>query len=55
MSFKRRFMAAAQENRVESYKSRDGGGVTHQYLNVAFKPKAQAYIDSISDFEKEVF
>jgi P4 family phage/plasmid primase-like protien len=55
MSFKRRFMAAAQEKRVESYKSREGGEVTHQYLNVAFKPKAQAYIDSISNFEKEIF
>ena len=55
MSFKRRFLATTQDKNVETYRKRDNGNSTHVYLNVKLKPKAQAYVDSISNFEKEIF
>lgn len=55
MSFKRRFMAATSEHRVEVYRTRLNGESRHMYRGVKLKQKAQAYVDSISDFEKEVF
>jgi len=55
MSFKRRFLAATQELRVKSYRRREGEETSYVYLGVKLKPKAQAYADGISNFEKEIF
>jgi P4 family phage/plasmid primase-like protien len=55
MSFKRRFLASTQELRVTTYRRRNGEESNHVYLNVGLKPRARAYVDSISNFEKEIF
>jgi putative DNA primase/helicase len=55
MSFKRRFQATTQDKGVTSYRKRDLGETTHLFLGVKLKKKAQAYVDSISNFEKEIF
>jgi P4 family phage/plasmid primase-like protien len=55
MSFKRRFLASTQELRVSTYRRRNGEESNHVYLGVKLKPKAQQYVDSISNFEKEIF
>jgi putative DNA primase/helicase len=55
MSFKRRFQATTQDKGVTSYRKRDLGETTHLFLGVKLKKKAQAYVDSVSNFEKEIF
>lgn len=55
MSFKRRFLAATQELRVQSYRRRHNDETQHVYLGAKLKPKAQLYVDGISNFEKEIF
>ena len=55
MSFKRRFQATTQDKGVTSYRKRDLGETTHLFMGVKLKKKAQAYVDSISNFEKEIF
>jgi P4 family phage/plasmid primase-like protien len=55
MSFKRRFLATTQDMRVKAYRKRTEGDTEHQYVGVKLKPKAQAYADSVSEFEREVF
>jgi P4 family phage/plasmid primase-like protien len=55
MSFKRRFLAATQELLVKSYRRRENDETIYVYLGVKLKPKAQAYADGISNFEKEIF
>jgi putative DNA primase/helicase len=55
MSFKRRFLATTQDMRVKSYRQRTEGETEHMYMGVKLKPKAQAYADSVSNFEREIF
>lgn len=55
VSFKRRFAATTQDHGVRSYRKREGDETVHTYLGVKLKPKAQMYVDSISNFEKEIF
>jgi hypothetical protein len=55
MSFKRRFLAATQELLVKSYRRGEGEKTHNVYLGVKLRPKAQAYADGISNFEKEIF
>jgi len=55
MSFKRRFQATTQDKGVTSYRKREYNETTHLFLGVKLKKKAQDYIDSISNFEKEIF
>ena len=55
MSFKNRFNSTTQEKGVRSVRRRTLDGSQHFFLGVKLKPKAQAYIDSISNFEKEAF
>ena len=55
MSFKRRFQATTQDKGVTSYRKRDLGETSHLFMGVKLKKKAQAYVDSISTFEKEIF
>jgi len=50
-SFKRRFLAATQEHRIEAGIDRSGGKRTHMYVGVRLNEKAQTYIDSIVSFE----
>jgi len=50
-SFKRRFLAATQEHRIEASLDRTDGKRTHVYMGVKLNPKAQAYIDSVVTFE----
>lgn len=55
ISFKRKFLAATQELGVKPYRRREGGGTSHTYLGAKLTEKAQQYVDSISNFEKEIF
>jgi putative DNA primase/helicase len=55
ISFKRRFLASTQEYRVTPYRHRNADGVNHIYRGVKLNAKAQAYVDSISEFEREIF
>jgi len=55
MSFKRRFNATTQDMNIKSYRRRGLDGGEHLFLGVRLAPRAQQYVDSISDFEKEIF
>jgi len=56
LSFKKRFIASTQDHGVSSHRDRTGGSKgEYVYRGVRLKEKAQRYIDSISDFEKEEF
>lgn len=55
MSFKNRFNSTTQEHGVKSVRRRTLDGSQHFFLGVKLKPKAQAFVDSISNFEKEAF
>ena len=55
LAFKRRFLAAIQEHRVESDSHRVGGERVHIYRGIKLKEKAQKFVDSISNFEQEIF
>lgn len=54
-AFKRRFLAATQEQFVKSEEIRQDGERISVYLGVSLKPKAQKYIDSIETFDEGVF
>ena len=55
LAFKRRFLAATQEHRVESWLDRTDGNRAHVYRGVRLNEKAQKYIDSIERFDESVF
>ena len=54
-AFKRRFLAATQENCVKSDLIRTNGERSHVYMGVKFNDKAQKYIDSIETFDEGIF
>jgi hypothetical protein len=54
-AFKRRFLAATQENFVRSDLVRTGGDRSHVYVGVKFNDKAQKFLDSIERFDEGVF
>ena len=54
-AFKRRFLAATQENFVKSDLLRINGERSHIYMGVKFNDKAQKYIDSIETFDEGIF
>lgn len=51
-SFKRRFLAATQEHRIEAGLERSNGKRTHTYMGVKLNDKAQKYIDSVITFDE---
>lgn len=55
LAFKRRFLAATQEHRIESALDRTDGARTHVYRGVKLNEKAQKYVDSIQTFDESVF
>lgn len=56
LSFKRRFIAATQEKNVKAVLKRlEDESREHVYTGVKLNPAAQKYVDSISNFEKEIF
>ena len=55
LAFKRRFLAAIQEHRIVSDSKRVDGNRIHVYRGVKLNEKAQKYVDSISNFEEEIF
>ena len=55
LAFKRRFLAATQEHRIESALDRTSGNRTHIYRGVKLNEKAQKYVDSIETFDESVF
>jgi P4 family phage/plasmid primase-like protien len=55
LAFKRRFLAATQEHRVESALDRTAGNRTHVYRGVKLNEKAQKYVDSIETFDESIF
>ena len=52
-SFKRRFLAATQEHRIEASLDRTDGKRTHVYMGVKLNEKAQMYINSIVSFDED--
>ena len=54
LAFKRRFLAAAQENCVVSDSSRTAGKRSHFYSGVKLNEKAQKYVDSIETLDQEI-
>lgn len=55
LAFKRRFLAATQEHRIESGLDRTDGNRTHVYRGVRLNEKAQKYVDSIETFDEGAF
>ena len=55
LAFKRRFLAATQENRITADVDRSNGNRTHIYRGIKLNPKAQKYVDSVESFNEEVF
>ena len=55
LAFKRRFLAAIQEHRVESVLIRSNGERIHAYSGIRLNEKAQAYVDSIETFNDAIF
>jgi len=53
MSFKRRFLAATQEKRIEAGESRADGERTPIYLGLRFNTSAGEYLKSVETFETE--
>jgi P4 family phage/plasmid primase-like protien len=54
-AFKRRFLAATQEQLVRSEQVRDNGDRQQVYMGVRLNAKAQKYVDSIETFDEGVF
>ena len=54
-SFKRRFLAATQEHRIETGLDRSNGTRTHTYVGVRLNEKAQAYINSVVTFDEGTY
>lgn len=55
MAFKKKFMAAIQEHRVESAEIREDGKRYYVYRGFRLNPKAQKFVDSRVSFEEEIF
>ncbi len=55
LAFKRRFLAATQENHIETGEDRTNGGRIQVYKGVKLNAKAQKYVDSVESFNEEVF
>ena len=55
LAFKRRFLAATQENRITADVDRSNGNRTHIYRGIKLNPKAQKYVNSVESFNEEVF
>ena len=55
LAFKRRFLAAIQEHRVHSETRREEGMRKYIYTGIKLNNKAQQFIDSVSNFEREIF
>jgi len=55
LAFKRRFLAATQEHRIESALDRSDGNRSHVYRGIRLSEKAQKYVDSIQTFDEGVF
>ena len=55
LAFKRRFLAATQEHRIESALDRTDGARTHVYRGIRLNEKAQKYVDSIQTFDESIF
>jgi len=55
LAFKRRFLASTQEHRITVDVIRENGERIHIYRGVKLNAKAQKYIESISNFEQEIF
>ena len=54
-SFKRRFLAATQEHKIETGLDRSKGTRTHTYVGVRLNDKAQAYINSVVTFDEGTY
>jgi hypothetical protein len=54
-AFKRRFLAATQEQFVRSDKLQINGERSQVYVGVKLNPKAQKFIESIETFDEGVF
>jgi putative DNA primase/helicase len=55
LAFKRRFLAATQEHRIDVDIDRANGGRIHIYRGVKLNPKAQKYVESVESFNEEAF
>jgi putative DNA primase/helicase len=55
LAFKRRFLASTQEKRVTADVVRENGERRHIYRGVKLNEKARRYVESISQFESEIF
>ena len=55
LAFKRRFLAAIQEHHVQSTSLRENGVRKHLYVGIKLNSRAQQFIDSVSNFEREIF
>ena len=54
-AFKRRFLAATQENFVKSDLVSTNGERSHVYMGVRFNEKAQKFLDGIVKFDEGIF
>jgi putative DNA primase/helicase len=54
-AFKRRFLAATQENYVMAQQVQIKGERSQVYLGIRLNDKAQKYVDSIETFDESVF
>lgn len=55
LAFKRKFLAAIQEHRIQSETRREGSARKYIYIGIKLNEKAQTYVNSISQFEREGF
>jgi putative DNA primase/helicase len=55
LAFKRRFLAATQEHRIDVDVDRSNGGRIHIYRGVKLNAKAQKYVNSVESFNEEIF
>jgi putative DNA primase/helicase len=55
LSFKKKFLAATQEYRIQSAQIRKNGERHNVYLGARLTDKAQQYVNTLGDFKEEVF
>lgn len=55
LAFKRRFLAATQEHRIDVDVLRTKGARTHIYRGVKLNEEAQKYIDSVEPLNESIF
>ena len=55
LAFKRRFLAATQEQRIQVDVERNNGGRTHIYRGIKLNEKARAFIETVETFDEGVF